>query len=127
AVGFDYRWAQNPSWHFVFDLRYGRSKKTSVNSSSSSFSTVTSFHSTFPFFTSTITKTSNSSTTTGTLRESHLVADFMIGRDLGVGLASLHQVQFGIRIADLYAKAQATQNNQSSISVTTINGNFYDS
>jgi hypothetical protein len=89
AVGFDYRWPGQP-WHFVFDIRYGKSRTATANSS---FST-----SAFPIF-------SSASTTHATEHESHLVTDFMVGRDFGLGVGT-SEVQFGIRIADLAASAQ---------------------
>ncbi len=99
AVGFDYRWASQP-WHFVFDFRFGKSKTTTR--SSSSFQTFGSF--------SGVPLTSSTSST-GTQRESHLVADFMIGRDMGFG-ANKIQLQVGIRVADLRAAAQVLQQGQ---------------
>lgn len=93
AVGFDYQWLSTP-WHFVFDFRYGKTRTASAGSSS--------FHSsiTTPFF---VTQTSSTSSQ-ATEHESHLVTDFMIGRDLGIGTGK-PELQFGIRIADLHADA----------------------
>lgn len=99
AVGFDYRWANQP-WHFVFDFRFWKSKTTTK--SSSSFQTFGSF--------SGVPLTSSTSST-GTQRESHLVADFMVGRDMGVGTNKV-QLQIGIRVADLRAAAQVQQQGQ---------------
>ncbi len=120
AVGFDYRWPTDPVWHFVFDFRYGRTGTASSNSSSSSSSSSTSFFTLFGFLNyTTVTHTANSSATQATEWESHLVSDFMIGRDLGVG-AHNPQFQFGIRVADLHAAAQAQENSKSSSSSTTF-------
>src|SRR5262249_3061007 len=116
AVGFDYRWPSQP-WHFIFDLRFGKSRTaTNRNSSNPSFSTFTSF---ITFSTFVVGNTANSSTTQATERESHLVADFMIGRDFGLGLFA-PQFQFGVRVADLHAKAQALLNNQTTTTTTTF-------
>jgi len=95
AFGFDYRWP-NQNYHFIVDFRYGRTKSSNVNSSA--------------FTPSTFGSSSTSSHITE--HESHTVADFMIGRDLGIG-ANNTQLQLGIRIADLYAAAQLTQTGQS--------------
>jgi Legionella pneumophila major outer membrane protein precursor len=102
AAGFDYNWAG--PWHAIFDFRYGRSRTATSTSSSSSSS---SFHSTvgFTFFSS---QKSSSNSQTAWERESHLVADFMVGRDYGLGTTT-GQLQFGIRLADLSAKTWAQQ------------------
>jgi hypothetical protein len=42
-------------------------------------------------------------------RESHIVADFMVGRDYGLG-RGLGQIQFGFRVADLHATTQQQLN-----------------
>ena len=94
AVGFDYRWQSQP-WHFIFDFRYGRSGNASGTSGS--------FHSTPAFGTLVSTTTTSNQDTE---HETHLVADFMVGRDVGLGLAK-SQLQFGVRIVDLYATASA--------------------
>jgi hypothetical protein len=102
AVGFDYNWAG--PWHAVFDIRYGRSRTATNNSSSSSSS---SFHSTtFKTFFSSTKSSSNSQSAWE--HESHLVADFMIGRDFGLGTTT-GEWQFGIRLADLSARAWVQQ------------------
>jgi hypothetical protein len=98
AVGFDYRWPNQP-WHFVFDIRYGRTR--TATSSSSSFRSFVSFPFSTPFFTFLATSTTASQSTE---HESHLVVDFMVGRDLGIG-GTTPELQFGIRIADLRANA----------------------
>jgi hypothetical protein len=99
AVGFDYRWANQP-WHFVFDFRFGKSKTTT--SSSSSFQT-------FGLISSVLQTSTTSST--GIHRESHSVADFMVGRDMGFGTNKV-QLQAGIRVADLRTAAQVLQQGQ---------------
>ncbi len=96
AVGFDYRWPSQP-WHFIFDFRYGKTGTASRNSSTfSTFGTIFGF------------PLASSTSSQATERESHLVADFMIGRDLGVGSGTA-QVQFGMRVADLWASAQVQE------------------
>jgi hypothetical protein len=113
AVGFDFRWAADRAWHFVFDIRYGRSKTASRNSASSSTNII------FSGFT--ITSILNQTSTQATQREQHLVVDFMAGRDLGIG-GSAGQVQFGVRVADLYAAANALRDDR-----TTTTTTFYSS
>jgi len=99
AAGFDYRWSG--PWHVVADVRYGQTK--TVAAGVSSFNAVPFQPS--PFVTALLTTTTAAN---GTEKESHLVADFMVGRDLGVG-SNAPQVQFGIRIADLHASAQVNE------------------
>jgi len=99
AVGFDYRWPSQ-QWHFVFDFRYGRTGTATGNSST--FKT---------FGTSFGVPLTSATSSHATERETHLVADFMIGRDLGVGSGTA-QVQFGIRVADLWASAQVQESGQ---------------
>jgi hypothetical protein len=98
AAGFDIRWPGNQLWHIVGDVRYGRTKTVTGHSST--------------FFSSLINPTNNvfvlqtsSTASSGTEKESHLVADFMIGRDLGVG-SNAPELQFGVRVADLRASAR---------------------
>jgi len=98
AAGFDYRWAG--PWHVVADVRYGRSRTATANTGT--FSAV-------PFFrsgTSVLLTTTTASS--GNEKESHLVADFMVGRDLGVG-SNAPELLFGIRVADLHATAYVNE------------------
>jgi hypothetical protein len=125
AVGFDYQWPSQP-WHFVFDFRYGRTKTASADyvSLSSSSRTFQSFPSLGATNTTTIT-TANSAATHATGWESHLVADFMIGRDFGVG-TNKPEFEFGFRVADLHAAVQAQASIQSTTTTTTT-ATFYSS
>lgn len=109
AFGFDYNWTG--PWHFVFDFLYGKSK-TATNSSSSQ----SHFSNTFPSFGKTFHSSGNSSNSqTAWEREHHFVADFMIGRDFGLGNTTA-QFQVGIRIADLSATVNVSQ---------AFNSNFF--
>jgi hypothetical protein len=114
ALGFDYRWP-NQAWHFVFDIRYGR---TPTKTASTSFSAL------LPSFFGGLTTGISSSQ--GSEHESHFVADFMVGRDIGLGGTS--QVQFGVRVVDLQASAQVQQTGttffKSSV-VTTASGDWH--
>jgi hypothetical protein len=119
AFGIDYRFANAPLWHFVFDFRYGRSRTVSSNSSNPSSESTPSFFTSSGFLFEKNTNTANSSVTEATEKESHLATDFMIGRDVGMG-ADVPELQVGIRFADLTAKAQAQESGQSTTSTTTF-------
>jgi hypothetical protein len=114
AAGFDYHLAYSP-YHFVFDIRGGWSRAATQNPSSSSTFHTSSFFGIF----STLIDTNNS----GIIKEheSHVVADFMAGRDFGLG-RGLAQFQVGIRVADLNAVSQAQLN-----TATTTKNSFYSS
>jgi len=125
AVGADYR-PQGQPWHYIFDFRYGRTGTATSSSSSASSSSSTTFtpgvppfFSSIPLGTTTNTATSASSATQASQWESHLVADLMIGRDLGVG-ANRPELQFGLRVADLRAAAQALQTGQSTTNINAL-------
>jgi hypothetical protein len=97
AFGFDYRWPTTP-WHAVFDVRYG--KTGTVNKGAFFFFSITR-----PFFTSTLTNSQSAQE-----HGSHFVADFMIGRDYGLGGGTgTGQIQFGLRVADLRATVNELQ------------------
>jgi hypothetical protein len=130
AFGFDYRW--DPVWHFVFDFRYGKTRTASTSSGNTSTSGPTS--STNVFFTpsqifglprgtlisSVVTTTTNNSSSTHTSEwESHLVTDFMAGRDIGMG-ANPAEFEFGIRIADLQAAAQESESTNSTTTGSVV-------
>jgi hypothetical protein len=131
AVGADYR-PQGQPWHYIFDFRYGRTGTATSNSSGGSSSSSTSFvpavSQPFPSVvlgTTTNRTTTNSFATQASEWESHLVADLMIGRDLGVG-ANRPELEFGLRIADLHAAAQALQFGQSTTNINSLT-TFYSS
>jgi len=147
AFGFDYRWAPDSPWHFVFDFRYGRNRTATSSSSTSSSTgpttTTTTTHSTHvisPYTSvlqaivrSTTNSGSSSSATQASDWESHWVADFMIGRDLGMGSSS-PQIQLGIRVADLSIAGSATESGLTTSTVTkgttttrtkSVYGTFY--
>jgi hypothetical protein len=130
AIGADYR-PQGQPWHYVFDFRYGQSgtanTRTSGGSSSSSTSFVPAASQPLPstvLGTTTNTTTSNTFATQYSERERHLVADLMIGRDLGLG-ANRPELLFGLRIADLHAAGHAQLTNQSTTTTNTTT-TFYD-
>jgi hypothetical protein len=94
AGGFDYRFAGSP-WHVSFDFRYGRAKSKSQ-----------AFHTAFSTFTEgNAAETNVQAQAFAHQTESHMVADFMIGRDIGLGgLLGMSQVKVGVRVADLEAR-----------------------
>jgi hypothetical protein len=98
AAGFDYRFAGSP-WHVSADFRYGRAKSKSQ-----------AFHTAFSTYTSNCpggdcVDTLVHAQAFARQTESHMVADFMIGRDIGLGgLLGMSQVKFGVRVADLEAR-----------------------
>jgi hypothetical protein len=87
AIGFDYRFATSP-WHVNMQFRYGEAK-----SSTSSFAA--------PIASPGLV---GSTTSTGTDKETHWLADFAVGRDVGIGPASV-QVKAGMRIAELTSQS----------------------
>lgn len=89
AAGIDYRLAGSP-WHLSADFRYGKGRDKSESFSSLSI--------TPPGFSSGLTSAHHD--------EDHWVADFMVGRDIGLGAQS--QVKFGVRVADLRATTDVT-------------------
>jgi hypothetical protein len=130
AFGVDYR-PQGQPWHYIFDFRYGQTGTatghTSGGSSSSSSSFVPAASQPFPSIvlgTTTNTSTSNSFAAQYSERESHLVADLMIGRDLGVG-SNRPELLFGLRVVDLHAGGQAQLTGQSNTLINTTT-TFYD-
>jgi hypothetical protein len=132
ALGVDYR-PQGQPWHYVFDFRYGQTGTAighaSGGSSSSSTSFVPAAWQPIPrvvLGTRTNTASSNSFAAQYSERESHLVADLMIGRDLGVG-SNRPELLFGLRVADLHAGGQAQFTGQSnSLINTNTTFSFYD-
>jgi major outer membrane protein len=88
AAGLDYQPMGSP-WHISAALRHGQTKSRNKNF--------------FQSFTSVCTPTCTSAAGTVKHREDHLVADFMVGRDVGLGVAGNGQVKLGVRIAKLTA------------------------
>jgi hypothetical protein len=90
AGGIDYQFAASP-WHASFDFRYGAASKSQnsfVPGHGIGFIGESGF----------ATGASHASHS-----ESHWVADFMIGRDVGLGVPGSSQVKLGVRVADLSA------------------------
>ena len=103
AAGFEYHAPAQP-WHFVFDIQGGiTSWATKNNTSHGTYASVVPGYTDHRFFHST------NSAETARERENHAAMDFMIGRDFGLGLLGIGQLQFGARIADLSATANGFQ------------------
>ncbi|MGH6671925.1 MAG: Lpg1974 family pore-forming outer membrane protein [Xanthobacteraceae bacterium] len=82
AGGFDYRFAG--PWHILGDFRYGQNRSRTGSSN--------------PLFsTSSVTFVGANS---ATRREYNWNADFMVGRDIGIG--SDAQLDFGVRVAEIH-------------------------
>jgi hypothetical protein len=91
AIGLDYRIAGSP-WHVSAQFRYGKSVER--NSPTSGYFTGAGIGTAF---------------VVGNLnhKESHAVADFAVGHDIGIGTGQA-QLKFGVRVVDLSAKSTAT-------------------
>lgn len=91
AVGLDYRF--NGDWHISGDFRYGSNQqKRSTQNQFSLFQ----FHGTV---------TPVTGTNSATREEHNWVADFMVGRDIGLG-AGTSQLKAGLRVAEIHGKTQ---------------------
>ena len=91
AIGLDYRIAGSP-WHVSAQFRYG--KAGDRDSSLSGYFTAPGIGYGYVI---------------GNLnhKESHAVADFAVGHDIGIGTGQA-QLKFGVRVVDLSAKSTAT-------------------
>ena len=94
AVGFDYRFAVT-QWHVSAQFRYG-----SAAANAEAFSRRGTF---LVSGSSTTKKFPALGTGSFSSRETHWLADFAAGRDIGLGVGQT-QLKFGVRIADLQAK-----------------------
>jgi hypothetical protein len=82
AAAIDYR--IDAMWHVGVDFRYGANKNRTTDSRQSTASTFTA----------------GTIANSATRKESNWVADFMVGRDLGLG-AGTSQLKFGLRVAQI--------------------------
>jgi len=89
AGGVDYRFGGTP-WHVSAQVRYGRNSKNTAVSGAGTF---------YGY--------SGGIAGNATHKESHLVADFAVGRDIGIGVGTA-QAKLGVRVADLHAKTNFT-------------------
>jgi len=97
AAGFDYRFANSP-WHVSAQIRYGAAKADNRR-----------------FFQSgCVFIFCSTSDAAARHKERHWAADFMVGRDLGIGQGQ-HQVKVGVRVAELNATTDASGRSTSNI------------
>lgn len=89
AGGVDYRFGGTP-WHVSAQVRYGSNNKSVALAGAGTFYGYT-----------------GGIVGNATHKESHLVADFAVGRDIGIGVGTA-QAKLGIRVADLHAKTNFT-------------------
>jgi hypothetical protein len=124
AFGADYR-PQGTPYHYVFDFRFGKTGTATSNTSGTTSSSSSTFVTASTGFFGTLFGTqtninSNTAASQATKKwENHLVADLMIGRDIGIG-SNRPELLFGIRVADLHASAQALLNAQTNTTTTVI-------
>jgi hypothetical protein len=95
ATGFDYRFA-GTQWHVSAQFRYGEAKTS--DSAAAALSLV------IP-----PVSLSESQAVTASHKETHWLADFAVGRDLGIGNDAI-QVKGGLRIAEITANTNTLSN-----------------
>jgi len=99
AGGFDWRF--DSIWRVSGQFRYGWfGKGTASNSPLAAFNITT------PDLVGATTSPNGSNT--AERREHHWLADFMVGRDLGIGETVPATVRFGVRVAEIRGKATGT-------------------
>jgi hypothetical protein len=132
AFGVDFAPLAQP-YHYVFDFRYGKTGTATGFASTASSSSSSKFVRVPPpsgFFTTIFGTQTNINSNTSTSQvtkkwENHLAADFMVGRELGVG-SNKPDLRFGVRVADLRATAQSLMNSQTN-TTTNITRTIYSS
>jgi hypothetical protein len=121
AVGFDYRF--DSAWHVSGQFRYGRNKAASkTHSPTGTFN--------LPGFTTTTTGEGGTGTVPITVagkvvgsgsaerKESHWLVDFMVGRDMNIGLGST-QAKLGVRVASITGKTTGSATWNVPVATTT--------
>jgi hypothetical protein len=103
AGGIDYQFACSP-WHVSTNLRYGQARSKTKNAFYGPYST-----SELPTGGGNYRSTHISGSGQLGHKEDHLVADFMVGRDVGLG-SGKSQLKVGVRVANLRAKTTASGN-----------------
>ncbi len=93
AGGVDYR--LDPFWHVSADFRYGQNKSRTTNSIQHGSVCISA-----AAVASTCSSTGVAGPNSATRKESNWVADFMVGRDVGLG-GGPSQVKFGLRVAQI--------------------------
>jgi opacity protein-like surface antigen len=97
ALGFDYR--LDNAWHLSSQFRYGQNKATSKSSNPLAVFNIVTVAPT-PIFTPTAIRGTN----VAQHKESHWLADFMVGRELGLGRGLPSIARFGVRVAEIRSK-----------------------
>jgi hypothetical protein len=105
AAGFDYRFAGTP-WHISADVRYGSAQRTQAFGRNGVVVIPSGTLGVPPYAPKAVGVGANGSMTE---REQHGVADFAVGRDVGLGLGQ-SQLKFGLRIAEIDNKANGSAN-----------------
>lgn len=103
AIGFEYRPSMSP-WIWSGQFRYGGYRARSAsNNPNATFATipVPPFPGTFPF--------AVAGNNTASRKEHHWAADFMVGRDLGLGQGR-NTVRFGVRVAEIQGRTTGSAN-----------------
>jgi opacity protein-like surface antigen len=97
AAGFDYRF--DSVWHLSGQFRYGRNKAGSRSNNPIAVFNVFGTTPTTAFF-----PVTRQGSNAAEREESHWLADFMVGRDLGLGGGLPSTVRFGVRVAQIRGK-----------------------
>ncbi len=108
AAGFDYRFAGTP-WHISADVRYGSAQSNQAFGRNGR--RVIPSNSVFPLPGTGTGAVAVGVAANGTLREreQHGLADFAVGRDVGLGLGQ-SQIKVGLRIAEIDSKTSGSAN-----------------
>ena len=97
AIGLDYR-SSITGWIFSGQFRYGRNGSASAGSNPSAVFLGGNFGT---------TPISVTGTNSASRKEQHWVADFMVGRDLGLG-SGMSVAKFGVRVAELRGRTNGS-------------------
>jgi hypothetical protein len=100
AIGFDYM-PIGSMYHYSGQLRYGAAKKSKNFSQTRLYSLLSTGGSTSTNYG--VANTNGSAT----IKEQHWLVDFAVGRDFALG-SGVTQVKFGVRVADLTSKTNAS-------------------
>ena len=115
AAGFDYRFFNSP-WHVSADVRYGSAKNSGAFGRNGTIvvPSVTLFAGPVGNFNAPVAANG-----TFVEREQHGLADFAVGRDIGIGHA---QIKAGLRIAEINSKTSGSAN---FLAPTLYSGGFF--
>jgi hypothetical protein len=110
ALGFDYQF--DPVWHVSAQFRYGQAKKSGSFGRNGTVLVPGYYYSYFGGGGNYVVPYAVNGNGSYSHKETHWVADFAIGRDVGLGSGSA-QVKAGIRIADIHAKTNGSATSNS--------------